>query len=187
MKICSVNKCGREALAKSLCGKHYKRMRKHGTTDAPKRAPGSLEDRFWRFVDKSDDDSCWLWSGGTVGRGYGSIMLPDQSTGTAHRVSYEIHYGEIPDGMNVLHKCDNPPCVNPKHLFLGTHADNSLDMTDKNRQANGESCGLSKLTESDIKYIRESDLTQKELAKEFGVTQANISEIKRGRTWRHVK
>jgi len=94
-----------------------------------------VEKRFWGKVQKTD--SCWIWTGGTNGHGYGSLVI--DHTGNhriyAHRLSWIIHYGEILNGLQVLHKCDNPLCVNPEHLFLGTQKDNMDDMMAKGRKA----------------------------------------------------
>jgi HNH endonuclease len=79
---------------------------------------------------------CWGWRGATFRFGYGKVKLWDGTRTTAHRVSYQIHYGPIPDGMFVCHHCDNPPCTNPEHLFLGTGADNNRDMAKKGRSRN---------------------------------------------------
>lgn len=89
---------------------------------------------FWSYVKKTK--KCWLWTGKTSGQGYGRVRVPASGYVLAHRFSWQLHNGNnpIPDGLLVLHKCDNPPCVNPKHLFLGTHADNMRDMIAKNRQ-----------------------------------------------------
>jgi hypothetical protein len=90
----------------------------------------SVADRFWSKVDKSD--TCWIWRGATANKGYGSFRHKDKSRG-AHAVAYELTYGPIPKGMCVMHSCDNPPCVNPAHLSLGTKADNTADMMKKGR------------------------------------------------------
>jgi hypothetical protein len=91
----------------------------------------SYEERFFQKVDKTE--SCWLWKGALNSRGYGSFGVNGKAT-SAHRYSYEIHIGEIPEGINVCHSCDVRNCVNPKHLWLGTHSDNMKDMVEKNRQ-----------------------------------------------------
>lgn len=95
----------------------------------------SPQERFWSQVDKSGN--CWLWVGLKNVGGYGRIRVDGQQT-TAHRFSYELHYGPIPDGMLVCHKCDTPACVNPSHLFLGTNLDNIQDRTQKGRTASGD-------------------------------------------------
>jgi hypothetical protein len=94
--------------------------------------PKPLDERFWRHVDASGD--CWVWTGARSIAGYGKMRLsrPRQLM-DAHRVSWELHNGPIPDGFLVLHRCDNPPCVRPEHLFLGTHADNAADKIAKGR------------------------------------------------------
>jgi hypothetical protein len=99
----------------------------------------SLVTRFWLKVDRRGDNECWLWTASTTGNGYGqfSPTCHPPKTGYAHRFSYELHYGPIPAGMLVCHTCDNPRCVNPKHLFLGTHQDNATDMKQKGRHWNG--------------------------------------------------
>ena len=90
-----------------------------------------VECRFWKFVDRLGDDDCWLWRGSIQGK-YGSICIEGKSTG-AHRVSYQLHKGEIPEGLVVMHSCDVPLCVNPKHLSAGTYIDNMQDMVRKGR------------------------------------------------------
>jgi len=93
----------------------------------------SLEDRFWARVDR-DPDGCWEWTGARWVEGYGRLSLgPGVGPKKAHRLSWELHYGAIPDGLDVLHRCDNPPCVRPDHLFVGTQADNMRDARAKHR------------------------------------------------------
>lgn len=93
----------------------------------------TIEGRFWRKVNKSGENGCWIWTA-NKSRGYGLISTKKyQSPKKAHRLSWEMHHGEIPEGLEVLHKCDNPSCVNPDHLFLGTQLDNIKDAVSKNR------------------------------------------------------
>lgn len=121
-----------------------------------KRSVTPLAARLWRKVDTSaGPDACWPWTGGKLQSGYGSISsgpAPNKRLVTS-RVAYELTKGPIPDGCDVLHSCDNPPCCNPAHLRVGTPKDNSDDKLLKNREARGESCGKSKLTSVDITLI----------------------------------
>ena len=126
---------------------------------------------------------CWVWLGCVSNAGYGLCASEKGKTASAHRVSYEAYKGEIPDGMVVAHACDNRLCVNPDHLWLATHAENSADMVTKKRSARGEKCGKSKLNEEQIKFIRESGMSHRKLGAMFNVSHANIGYIKRGVTW----
>ena len=128
-------------------------------------------------------NSCWNWTGAISNSGYGLCGSEKKSTASAHRVSYEAFVGEIPEGMIIAHVCDNRLCVNPEHLWLAIHAENSADMVSKKRSARGEKCGRSKLTEEQVRFIRESDLSQRKLGAMLGVSHANIGYIKRGATW----
>jgi hypothetical protein len=150
----------------------------------------SLPDRFWAKVDKTD--GCWLWTGCIAPTGYGQIMNPDTRVAmSAHRVSWELHFGQIPDGLFVLHRCDVRACVRPDHLFLGTNADNMTDKTQKRRHSFGESHPLSRLTESDVRAIHAEweagGTTQRAIADRFGIDRSQVSEILSGRAWSHVK
>lgn len=156
---------------------------------------GTLEERFWSKVDKKSDDECWNWLASTHRKGYGQINLGDRGKGmiSSHRLSWIIHYGEIPNDMHVLHKCDNPKCVNPKHLFLGTNIDNVRDMKQKGRTRKGENHWNSKLTEKDVMEIKTSyipwnrNYSLSALAKRFGVDVGTIHAIVIGRNWKWVK
>jgi len=156
------------------------------------RSKDTLIARFWSKVIK--EDNCWLWTGSKTLAGYGTIIAGTARTGDktevsiyAHRASWEIANGRaIPSGMIICHTCDNPPCVNPDHLFLGTHADNIRDKTAKGRTPKGEYHHAAKLSDNDIRAIRESPLSQLELSSEYEISQSNVSLIKAGKRWKHV-
>lgn len=134
------------------------------------------------------ESGCWEWAGVRDTKdGYGVINIKGRSGRTrAHRFSYEMHKGEIPEGLVVRHKCDNPCCVNPDHLELGTHADNTADSVSKGRHVHGEKMHTAKLTEQDVLDIRGSSLSSKELALKYGVDSTNIWCIRAGKTWKHL-
>ena len=134
-------------------------------------------------------DECWEWAGGILSTGYGEIQDGDRNR-KAHRIAWELFYGPIPNGMCVLHRCDNSACVNSRHLFLGSQADNMRDMDKKGRRVvglRGESNLQAKLTEQKVRGIRVSRLTQRELGKKHGVSQVAIGMIKRGKSWGWLK
>ncbi len=151
-----------------------------------------IEDRFWAKVVKGQPGECWGWSGccNTTGLPYGSLSLPGREAGSvpAHRFSWELHNGPIPRGLMVLHTCDNPPCANPDHLLLGTHADNMADRNAKGRQAcqKGTAHGMSKLTPAIVRAIRAAPGLQKTIGLMFGVHKSHVSQIKRRALWSHV-
>lgn len=133
---------------------------------------------------------CWNWTASKNNKGYGRLRFRNKEQ-LAHRASYEVHIGPIPKGLCVCHRCDNPACINPGHLFVGTSAENSADMVDKGRTSTpnlrGSSHGNAKLTEADIVAIRAAKgLTLRQLGEIYGVSGANISYIRRGEAWAHV-
>lgn len=144
--------------------------------------------RFWTKVCKKDNSCCWEWRGAIQSKGYGSVGVSAGKTALAHRVAYELTYGEIPKGMHVLHKCDNRRCVNPAHIFLGTNKDNVRDKVQKGRQAKGEKNGRSKLTYKQIDAIRYMHKTGRyssgQIAELFGVCPSNVRNIVRGDYWK---
>jgi len=147
-----------------------------------------LVGRFWEKVEKTD--SCWLWRAGMNGHGYGTFSVKCQSQ-LAHRVSWELLRGSIPPGLDVLHNCpggDNPACVNPDHLFLGTDVENRRDAVAKGRHAVGERIHTSRLTQYQAYEILEAGLKfERELAARFGVHVRTIKAILNRETWRHLE
>jgi hypothetical protein len=151
--------------------------------------PIDPEDRFRKFIEIDIETGCWIWIGsrqGTKPWDYGSFWDGDKIE-KAHHYSYEIHKGPIPTGILVLHKCDNPPCVNPDHLFLGTTQDNVDDMFAKGRNhaLKGSENGNALLTEETVLKIRSDIRPVKEIAKDYGVSPACIYDA-RSRRWKHI-
>lgn len=173
------------------------------TREVEMRKYGPRSVRFWARVEKSD--GCWGWIGSRHKFGYGYLRTGG-ITELAHRVSYELNVGTIPSGMSVLHSCDNPPCVNPAHLHLGTQTDNMRECKERGRNsygtehsarlkskpwtpARGESNGLSKLTEDDVLEVRSlhrDGVSNVALARQFRVTQPTICQVVNRKSWRHV-
>lgn len=149
----------------------------------------TLEERFWEKVDRGEPGECWEWQGATDTGGYGRIHVDGRDEGT-HRVSYELEHDEKPGDDWVLHHCDNKPCVNPNHLYLGDRSENTKDMYDRGqRSGTGEKNPPAKLTNAEVKEIRarvEDGETQYELADEFDVSQSTISHIVTGYNWSGV-
>lgn len=159
-----------------------------------------LSERFWSKVRKEEGAACWLWIGARFKgpREYGLLGNEQKEPRLAHRISWELNRGPIPTGMQVLHTCDNPPCVRPDHLFLGTQKDNMQDMISKGRNApqrdptrhaRGEQHGRAKLTEDIIREIRTryeaGGISQSALAKEYDLGQSHISRILLRQVWQH--
>lgn len=149
----------------------------------------TTEERFWEKVNKTD--SCWLWTAGLSAGRYGNFSTPEHPKGMkAHRYSWELHNGEIPEGMNVLHKCDVTICVRPDHLFLGTQQNNVDDCEAKGRGVHykGSMNGRAILTEEQVEEIKSRFEGKwgenRKLAAEFGISEVQISAIKKGRAWK---
>lgn len=184
--------CPKPVKARGWCANHYFKWRVYGDAEQVLRTRGwSLKERLDYFVRRSvNPDGCWEWDGTRVERGYGMVhwqgaMIP------AHRASYTVHVGPIPDGLVVCHRCDNPPCIRPDHLFVGTPADNTADMFAKgrNHDTRGSANPAAKLDErqvAEIKAALRAGERRADIASRFMVSRNIVNFIATGRTWNHV-
>lgn len=150
-------------------------------------------EKFWERVSDGTSSQCWTWTGSKTNQGYGQFdfrRVGKRSTFVATRVMWKVWHDEDPGCMLVCHTCDNPSCVNPHHLFLGTHQDNMRDKCDKGRWSGGgppgERAGRVKLTEELVHMIRDSELGCRELGRQLNVHHSTVSAIRLRKIWRHI-
>lgn len=183
---CSVNGCANKYYGKGYCEKHYQRVRKTGSPEDKAGHHLPLSSKFFNRVEKTD--YCWIWTG-PKRKGYGHVWVNGETV-RAHRASWILSFGAIPDGLLVLHKCDNPSCVNPEHLYIGTHSDNMRDKVERDRCAHldrsGERGGRTVLTNEIVLSIRADSRMNKDIAAAYGVDRSTISDIKRRKSWKHI-
>lgn len=141
-------------------------------------------DDFWDKVEVKDSDECWIWKGYINPDGYGQLDVGGKTTG-AHRVAVRAD-GRDPTGKVVRHTCHNPSCVNPHHLVIGTQKENVQDMVEAGHQARGERHGQSELSADQVREIRASDRSPKELAHQYPTSASNIRAVREGEAWVHV-
>ena len=146
-----------------------------------------IDQKISEKVIKIPESGCWIWIGSITNHGYGTMTLGRNKNISAHRASYELKHGPIPDGMLALHHCDIKCCVNPDHIFLGTQQANMDDKVCKNRQANGVKHGMSKLTEQQAKEAKFGNEKPIELAKRFNCSATIIRQIRNGLYWKHLE
>lgn len=188
MRTCEVENCNRPYNSTGMCQMHLHRVRKHGDVNGGQtHAPPEV--RFWRFVEKTD--GCWLFRRYGKQR-YGSFQPGGRGHPTilAHRYSYEMHHGPIPEGMFVMHTCDNGLCVNPDHLKVGTPLENSADMMRKKRNGGrapkGTDNASAVLNPDLVRLIRASPMYHAEIGRVLGVSAQTIRAVRSGLTWSHV-
>lgn len=186
-KICSVDGCTKATHARGWCAPHYRRNRLNGDPLITRR-PGlgkTPAERLDLYTDKSGD--CWLWT--ASGDRYGKTFVAGRHVST-HVLSYELNVGPVPPGKVVRHRCDTPKCVRPNHLELGTNADNSRDMTERERQARGERQWCAKMTAETVIEMRDAYSVGKanttELARQYGISTSAVGKILNNQTWKHV-
>jgi hypothetical protein len=215
IKTCAIEGCDAPLIARGWCVKHYQRWRSNGDPLISRRSRGSLVDRFWAKVDKNGPvpihapelGPCWVWTGCTFPSGYGQIWVGgEKRIDQAHRVVFQLEGETIPEGVWVRHRCDNPPCVRRvSHLILGTAQQNVEDRQERNRTARGlwtgvythpesrlrgERNGAARLTESQVREIRDAVLsrgTVSALARAMGVSRSTIVRARVGANWMHVR
>lgn len=175
MLKCEVEGCEKPHVARGMCRMHYARKGRTGTTEL--RSALSTEERFWKYVLKTK--TCWLWQSAIV-RGYGILRVGGKNV-RAHRISYELHDGPIPEGMMVLHTCDNRRCVNPQHLYVGTHQENMQDRSDHDRCSRASAV----ITQEQADKIYIDRRPSRTVAKEYGISKSTVNRILRGETYAH--
>lgn len=150
-----------------------------------------LSERFWEKVDIKSENECWNWIAHLNACGYGCIGI-DRKVCSSNRIAWELTYGRIPDGLCVCHRCDNPACCNPKHLFLGTVNDNAQDKIKKGRMSPlpGISNPSAKLNEKQVIEIRDlylaGNISHMRLSKLYGMSKTQIGDICRRKSWKHI-
>ena len=174
----------------SRCSVHVRTIRRwlgRGAIRTPSWTSLSL-DSFWARVDQRRPTECWPWTARVNRQSYGLMFGRNNVTILAHRFAWELaHLEPAPQGMCVCHSCDNPPCCNPAHLWLGTSAENQADRKAKGRHAFGEQSGRAKLTEWDVIAIRLDRRPHLEIALAFGVSDALVSMVQNRRAWKHIQ
>lgn len=181
---CKILNCGLKHRARGLCKKHYERVRLWGRLELQ-----TFEMRFWAKVKKTE--SCWMWIGAQTKLGYGTVRHLGKQR-RPHRISYEMHYGAIPLGLCVCHKCDVPLCVRPGHLWLGTIDENNKDKAKKNRayRPKGELCPAHKLTAKQVIQIRKEaeapGFIQRVCAKKYKISPTQMFRIINRTRWAHL-
>jgi hypothetical protein len=190
MKTCCIKDCEKKVLARGMCSMHYRRLTKNGDPQAVRLVQlhgATLEERFNHYHRKSAE--CWEWTGSTDANGYGRLNVEGRPI-LAHRISWQLHRHGITPEQHVLHRCDNPRCVRPEHLFLGDQAANNADMKAKGRfkpgVSRGEDHGGAVLDESDIRAIRASKNAPQQIADKFGISRRHVRDIRAGRVWKHI-
>lgn len=188
MAICTIDGCAARVNARGLCHRHYKRWQMHGdplTSLNPRMDGVSVSEKLKAYSDRSGGaEACWLWTRGLSSDGYGRIYLPGARRATqAHRAAYEDAVGPIPPGKEVLHQCDTPACINPRHLRVGSHAENMAEMSARDRASRGQGNPRTKLTDEQVAEARRlaaSGVPQKEIAALMQVSQPFMSRLVRG-------
>ena len=192
--LCCIKECEKESHSMGLCTKHWRRNNKYGSPVAMKSLSGLLRglsapDRFNRQVKKGD--GCWKWTSSVDRDGYGLFrgVVGDTPYLKAHRWSYAFHKGPIPKDMMVCHRCDNPSCVNPEHLFLGTGSDNQTDKWQKGRGrvAFGENAGKAILTEDQALAVLQDHRPYTQIAADYNIAASTVGSIKQRISWRHLQ
>lgn len=190
--MCAFDGCGRPIAYKGLCSAHYNQQVR-GETLRPVQIQHhglSEYERLLKWTQVGGPDDCWNWLGSRKSGWHGQWRNAAGQIELTHRAAWRLMRGPIPSGMFVLHRCDNPSCMNPTHLFLGSQSDNCKDMWNKGRarpkQLKGEQHGNSKLTAELVRDIRSSKESGSEIARRLSLSATTICDIRKRRTWKHL-
>ena len=177
----------KEIYARRIASLHARGLTWRGTPKVAVLAGTPLADRLWPFVDKTGD--CWVWTRSRDTKGYGTLAVGNGKKARAHVIAWRLTHGDIPEGLYVCHHCDNPPCCNPDHLFLGTADDNQKDAAAKARFPRGEKHHRARLTEADVIAIRaaEGKELRRVTAVRFKTSRDYIREIQQRKKWSWLK
>lgn len=177
---CSILNCPLPAKSKGLCKRHYQQKWRTGSPEIVRPNPhGTLAERFWRHVAKGAPGECWLWTGFRDKDDYGKCRDGEANRG-AHIVSWEIHFGPVPEGVFVLHNCNHPPCVNPSHLKLGDHQENMDDRLAAGNYPTNEAHPMVKFSDQIVAAVRSVSGTYEAIAARFGMSESHVGNIRRG-------
>lgn len=191
-KTCYGEGCRRPATRKGLCGLHYGRLARSGHLTLKGRAIIPVEQRFWQKVEIRGADQCWNWKGYRDSKGYGLLTNgdPKKRRVFAHRLSYRIAHGPFDANLFICHHCDNPPCVNPSHLFLGDIRANNQDKVRKGRQAKGERAHKAVLTAFKVRAIRvfyaRGQYDINDIIRLYNISRSTTIALLTGKSWMHV-
>ena len=178
--LCKVQDCLSLTYAKGFCSYHYKNFRRTGKPESQRpRRHGTPIERFWRHVSRRSTNECWEWKAFRDKDGYGKFRL-GRSNVAAHRFSYQVVFGKICGNEQVLHSCNNPPCVNPRHLKIGTHLENMQDRREAGNYATGESHPGYKFSTATVKRVALASGSYKKIAEHFGMSKSHVRNIKLG-------
>lgn len=192
---CCIEGCSNQVKARGLCAAHYVRMRRGANLSEPLTRTGTDAERLKLKTHLNSETGCWEWTASLNTNGYGQFRI-NGTTEQAHRAAWMIFRGPIPKDqsaygtVNVLHRCDNPLCVNPEHLFLGDQSDNATDAVSKGRWGKrgmiGEEHGRARLTEPQVRLIRASSDSAETLAIKLNVSKSTILHVRKRRSWKHI-
>jgi predicted XRE-type DNA-binding protein len=189
-KFCKVENCNKPTKQLGFCSKHSSQIARRGSIQ-PDLTP---IEKFWSKVEKGETGECWNWKAGLSSKGYGGIKIKYHGItwNYAHKLSFYLAFGvnAAQYGLVIRHKCDNPKCVNPDHLLMGTKKENTADMLERKRNAFGEKSGTAKLSNSQVKEIKnlieKVGISNFQIAEKFKVDRTTISKIRNKKTWTSI-